>query len=134
MTNVDPHRLCQIELTVTDVARAIRFYEEVLGWAEVPAEIHSYVLLSVPSECPFGIALVAQATSNHDRQGSDHSETNGRITLYFHCSDPEPILARVVPYGGRLVGKVLPLPSYGVIHRFEDPDGNRFGLYSSLNA
>ena len=55
--SVDPLGLCQIDLPVTDAPKALAFYENVLGWPAVPAEIHSYIVLAVPPACRFGVAL-----------------------------------------------------------------------------
>jgi predicted enzyme related to lactoylglutathione lyase len=119
---IHPDQLCQIEISVASLDKAINFYRHVFGWEPVPAYIHDYVVLKVPDNCPFGISLVpAREVSGPAANG---------ITLYFKVASPDEIINVALLHGG----KKLPsrrLPGYGKIAQFADPDGQIFGLFSS---
>ena len=117
---IDPQKLCQIEITSSDLERSLAFYEGVFGWKKAPADLHNYIVLSVPSDCPYGISLVPGIPS-----------TKGRgIVLYYGLENPEEIIDRVEDNGGKILMGPQRLPGYGMIYQFKDPDGNVFGIFS----
>ncbi|SMF66741.1 VOC family protein [Pseudobacteriovorax antillogorgiicola] len=115
---IDPRKLCQIEFPTEDLDAAITFYEVVLGWPTVPIEIHRYVVLQTPKDCPYGISLVPS-----------HEEIGQGPVLYFK-SEGSLALDQVEALGGRLVFRDQRLPGYGVITMIEDPSGNRIGFFN----
>ncbi len=117
--NLLPTKLCQIEIPVSDIERSILFYDRVFGWKQVPAEMHEYIVLQVPDDCPYGISLIP---TKKERAGDS-------IVLYFQTENPARIAEAVKDYGGRLRFGPKKLGAYGDIYQIEDPDGNRFGLY-----
>jgi len=118
---IDPTRLVQIEINVSDLEISLRFYEHAFGWRRVPAEIHNYVVLEVPDHCPFGVALVP-------RPGKPATAPLPLLVPYFKVEDPEALIKKVEEFGGALVFGPKVLPSYGTIFQVADPDGQRFGL------
>lgn len=122
--SVDPTRLCQIEIQVSDLKQALRFYECAFGWRAAPAELHEYVVLDVPDHCPFGISLVPGKAA-----ASSSASTHGNMVLYFAVDDPEKVVVNVVASGGKKRFGPVPLLGYGEIYQVEDPDGTRFGFY-----
>lgn len=114
--------LCQVEIHVRDLQRSLKFYEDVFGWQPVPAEIHNYVVLKVPDSSAYGISLIPDAKRAPGGDG---------IVLYFSCEDPDACLERATKAGGRVRFRNQRLPGYGRLDQFEDPDGQRFGLFSS---
>jgi uncharacterized protein len=120
---VNPARLCQIEIQVSDLARAVNFYSEALGWRPVPAEMHELVVLEVPPDCAFGISL-------RPSRKSPKSENN--LVPYFAVDDAEAVLCQVEAHGGRRIIGPTKLPGYGTIYQCEDPDGTRIGLYTKI--
>lgn len=119
MTGLDPATLCQIEIPVSDMPRALAFYEAVFGWRAAPAELHEYVVLEVPDDCPFGLALVPRRSAG----------SSGEATLYFATNVPEEICKRAVAHGGTKRLGPMTLPGYGTIFQIEDPEGCRWGLF-----
>lgn len=118
---IDPTRLCQIELQVDDLKAAAKFYDEAFGWKVVPAELHEYVVLAVPHDCPFGIALTPKRAGGGGSPGS--------VVLYFAVDDPDAVVRAVERAGGKKRFGPMPLMGYGAIYQVEDPEGTRFGLY-----
>jgi predicted enzyme related to lactoylglutathione lyase len=116
---LDPRRLCQIEIQVTDMTTALTFYEGVFGWRRVPADIYNFMVLEVPEDCPFGISLILK------RKGT---EVGKALVPYIATDDPEAIATRAVVHGGRMVLKKI-LPYYGSILQISDPDGHLWGLF-----
>ena len=118
---IDASRLRQIEFLVTDVHRAIEWYENVMGWIRVPAEIHQYIVLSVPEGSGFGIALVPGR--------KDAEDASAGPVLYWECEDPQAVAQRAVHHGGTKRFGPHRMPGYGEIWQITDPDGNRIGLF-----
>lgn len=116
--NIPPNKLCQIEIPVSNLEKAGAFYAEAFGWRPVPAEMHQYVVLEVPEDCPFGISLIP----------SPGKRSGDSLVLYFSVDHPEEIAARVIALGGKIRFGPKQLGPYGEIWQVEDPDGNRFGL------
>jgi predicted enzyme related to lactoylglutathione lyase len=119
---IRPDALCQIEIGVRDLDRAIIFYREVFGWKPVPAHIHDYIVLDVPEDCRFGISLVVSAEPRI-------SGNKTGVVLYFKVENPDAILQIALDNGG-IKHPIRRLPGYGRIFQFSDPDGQMFGLYS----
>jgi len=119
---IKPESLCQIEIPVRDLAAGVRFYAAVFGWKAVAAEMHNYVVFDVPTQCPYGISLVPAANGAPDPTGY-------RTTLYFSTEDPDEVIQRAETAGGIKRGGPRPIPGYGTVWYFCDPDGNRFGLF-----
>jgi predicted enzyme related to lactoylglutathione lyase len=119
---VDPRRLCQLEIHSTDLERSVRFYELAFGWRRLPADMHEYVVLDVPRDCPFGISLVPNPNAKQQEGAS-------RIVVYFGVSDPEDVVRRVVEAGGSRRFGPQRFGTFGEIYQVADPDGTRFGLY-----
>ena len=119
-TEIDPKKLCQLEIHATRLDVSRKFYEEVFGWRAVPAEIHNYLVLDVPEDCPFGISIVPSLGAKR---------SSGQIILYFEVHDAAAIAERASHFGGSKKFGPTRLPAYGDIWQIEDPDGHRFGLF-----
>ncbi len=122
---VSPLNLCQIEIVVQDLRRSIDFYEAVLGWACVPAEMHDYAVLTVPDDCPYGISLVP---AKRDDKPTEERYAS-RATLYFRVQEPKTIAQRAKEFGGAVIFGPKKLPGYGLCYQIADPDGQRLGLF-----
>lgn len=119
-TEIDPKKLCQMEIHATRLEVSRKFYEEVFGWKAVPAEIHNYLVLDVPEDCPFGISIVPSMGAK---------QSSGQIILYFEVENAAAIADRAVLFGGAKKFGPTRLPAYGDIWQISDPDGHRFGLF-----
>lgn len=113
--------LCQIELQVPDLEKASEFYLRAFNWKAVPAMIHSYLVLQVPPDCPYGISLICNKTMPIDPQLA-------YLTLYFRVENKNEIAQRVVKNGGRIIKENKKLPGYGSLTIVSDPYGHQFGL------
>lgn len=131
--SVDPGAICQIEIPVSDVDAALRFYEHVFGWRRSPAEIQEYIVLDTHPQngrssdeqmepAPVGVSLIPNQ-SFPARNGHPHA------VIYFRVQNPEEVARLAVTWGGTKRFGPRKIPSYGEIWRITDPDGNQFGLF-----
>jgi len=124
-TEIDPKKLCQVEIHATRLEVSRTFYEEVFGWKAVPAEIHNYLVLDVPEDCPFGISIVPSMGAK---------QSSGQIILYFEVQKAAEIAEKAVHFGGSKKFGPTRLPAYGQIWQITDPDGHRFGLFEKQSS
>ncbi len=124
-TEIDPKKLCQVEIHTARLDVSRKFYEEVFGWKPVPAEIHNYIVLDVPEDCPFGISIVPSVGAK---------PSSGQIILYFEVDGASQIAERAAKFGGSKKFGPTRLPAYGDIWQITDPDGHRFGLFEKQAA
>lgn len=136
MDGIDPTRLCQLWIEVSDLARAQAFYEKVFGWRPVPADLHEMVVLDVPPTCPFGVALIQKARP--ENQGSPTPPTlaphPGRLKAAFAVEKPETLVNRCLTQGGTLLSGPTPYLGYGLMWDIADPDGIPWGLFQKADA
>ncbi len=104
-----------VSYSVTDLNRAVRFYQKVLGieplilredWAEFKLDGQRLALQKVKTV---------------------QSENSG-ATIYFIANPFEDCVDRLQTLGVTVFGSPE-VHSYGKLARFKDPDGNIFGLY-----
>lgn len=126
---LNPEKLVQIEIPVADLGLAQQFYASAFGWRAVPAEIHNYVVLDVPSSCPWGISLVPSIRRNLDTGAQDRQPS---IVLFFAAPNPSEICEKVRAAGGTVKENTRQLPGYGTAWFVTDIDGNSFGLFKPL--
>lgn len=119
---LNPTKLCQIDISVTDLGRSQRFYESVFQWKASPADLHNCIILEVPDNCPYGIALYQSL--------DDKKQISNSITLYFATNNAHEIAEKAVSFGGKKT-KTRNIPRYGQVVYIEDPDQNIFGLFQS---
>jgi predicted enzyme related to lactoylglutathione lyase len=122
---VNPTALCQLEFIVGDLDRSVAFYKNVLGWTASPAELHDFVILEVPDNCPFGISLVPQ-------KKADSQVVECRMVPYFKVENPDVIIKKAEANGGKARFGPKKIGGGAAIYQFEDPDGQRIGLVAVL--
>jgi hypothetical protein len=120
------------EVPVTNLARAVRFYEAVFG-----------VQLLTDTRFP-GLAMFPRVTDDAVTgaimQVSDPSDPHesqpcaGGTIVYLNCDgDLDGVLARAKGAGGSILQEVAQLPgNMGYFAQFRDPDGNRVGLHAAF--
>ncbi len=113
------------ELPVSDLNRAIRYYEDAFA-----AE------LKIDERFP-GIAIFPRSNSDsvtgaRAESGNGAPSTDGTV-VYLNCDgDLDGVLKRALANGATLLKEVAQLPGgMGYIAQIRDPDGNRVGLHSA---
>ncbi|MEB3322985.1 MAG: VOC family protein [Synechococcaceae cyanobacterium] len=113
------------EIAVSDMERARRFYEAVLG----------VTLTNLPIE---GGGDYWTFPMDEERMGAGGALTSmpgmkpgdGGTLIYFNCEDCAIEQGRVEPAGGQVVQPKMRIGDYGFIAICRDTEGNPFGLYS----
>lgn len=114
-----------VEIPVTDMARAEKFYSAVFG-------IDAYERIEMGpmkmSMLPFDMA--ASGGSGALVQGPGYVPSQVGSLVYFTIDDIEDKLAKVAANGGRKLMPKTPIGQYGWIARFEDSEGNLIALHT----
>lgn len=111
------------EIPSTDFARAVDFYQTVLG---------EELQISECGEEKLACFTVDGETVGAVYQAPGFQPSSGGVLIHFNCPDIEAALERAVQKGGGIVipkTKIL-AEGKGCFAVFADPDGNRVGLYA----
>ncbi|MFX1255030.1 MAG: VOC family protein [Promethearchaeota archaeon] len=117
------HNFVHIQLQVTDLDEASKFYSTVFGWKvnRSPA-MENYAFFEVDEE--------GEQMGGGFFLGEGKPST-GTCYLYINAKDIPSKLAIIKQAGGKILLEKTPLPgNNGFIARFEDPFGNALGLWS----
>jgi predicted enzyme related to lactoylglutathione lyase len=113
-----PNPATYFEIPVTDMDRAVRFYERVLGVDFERTEIdgHPMALFPFSPDAP-GItgALALGRSYTPGPQG---------VRLYFSVTDIDATLARAVDNGGAVLYPRTSIGEHGFVAEFQDSEGN----------
>jgi uncharacterized protein len=112
------------DLTVADVAGAMRFFQEVLGWRfeRFPMPYAYYRIKAGADDEPGidgGIGAVEDAPITGGLPAT---------TVTVPVVDLDATLAKVLASGGRVVEAKLPIPGIGWYATCAEPGGLRFGV------
>ncbi|MEJ8849938.1 VOC family protein [Variovorax rhizosphaerae] len=114
------------EIPVTDMDRAQRFYETVLGRTLKRQDFGSEQLAVFPYDAP--------STGGCLQLGANASASPGSgIRIYLDCMPSiDAALARIEGAGGRIVSPKFELPQgIGFIAHMRDTEGNEVGLHAT---
>lgn len=113
------------EIPVTDMNRAVAFYNKVLG-------LNMTVAAHTPAPMAFFPVNGNQVTGALIQLDQMKPGADGAIIYFNGGNDLQPMLDRVEPSGGKvLVKKTLINPQVGYFALFLDTEGNRLGLFSA---
>lgn len=112
--------IVQIEIQVSNLAAAEKFYRSAFNWPRTPTDMHNYTILDVPPAAGYGVALIENSRSQPTAQS---------VTVYFKCDELEKTLEAVKTGGGKVLFGPKYVAPYGTIYHICDPDGNRWGLF-----
>lgn len=114
-----PTNLATFAIHADDVQRCRRFYEAVFGWRFEPWGPPDFYLIHTGDEAAPGIQGLLQ--QRHEPKGAGGPNC-------FECTiavdDVEAITAAITAHGGRVLLANAPVPTVGVLTKFEDPEGN----------
>lgn len=112
------------EIPVMDMARAVKFYNTVLG-----TELHVMTGTAVP-------LATFPADASYDSAGALiqmpelRPGTDGPVVYLNGGADLQVALNRVADAGGRVLLSKTQIPNVGYFAMFIDTEGNRLGLFS----
>ncbi|TGK91445.1 VOC family protein [Leptospira brenneri] len=113
-----------VEIPVVNMARAIPFYQSILGVAIEKMTMEDTELGVFPSsEGAVSVVLV---------KGKDYIPAKNGVLVYLNPGkDLQPVLDRIEKNGGKiLLKKTLISPEMGYYAFFLDSEGNKLGLHS----
>ena len=111
------------EIPVSDMDRAVKFYNTVLG-ADMKAgpAMPGYTMAMLPSEDATGGALV---------QGEGYTPTTEGALIYLQCGDDLSVsLGKIAGAGGKVLQPKTDIGENGFIAYFLDTEGNKVALHS----
>ena len=111
-------------LAVSDVGRAVAFYEQAFGW-ERRVDVPVYVELALPDGRGVGLyqrdAFASNTGITPDAVGD--GATTG-TELYLHCEDLDAVIERLTMLGARELSPRMHKDWGDEVAYFADPDGN----------
>lgn len=111
-----------VEIPVTDMDRAAKFYETILGWS-----VRRELFMGIPHGMfPADVAGVGGALVKAD----GYTPTTEGTVVYLNAGTQlESVVGRVQAAGGEILLPVTPIPPAGTMAIIRDTEGNRVGLH-----
>ncbi|MEZ4587961.1 MAG: VOC family protein [Gemmatimonadales bacterium] len=117
-----PNNLASFAIHADDVQRCRRFYEAVFGWQFEPWGPPDFYLIHTGDDQSPGVQGLLHRRQEPRGQGGPNS---------FECTvavdDLDAVTAAVAANGGRVLMAKAPVPTVGLLTKFEDPEGNLVG-------
>ena len=110
------------EIPVTDMDRAIQFYEDVLGHKLTRQEIDGYDMAFFPRTDGKPGASGALA------KGDVYVPSKTGAIIYFDVADIDPVLERAAARGSKILYPKKHIGAGGYVAEIEDSEGNRLAL------
>jgi uncharacterized glyoxalase superfamily protein PhnB len=117
-------KITMITLGVADVAKAIHFYENGLGWKRSPASTKNLIVYSLGG---IGIALYPRKMLAEDATVGEEGNGFSGVTLSHNTkneAEVDAVLAEAVKAGATLVKPAQKVFWGGYSGYFKDPDGH----------
>ena len=112
------------EIPAADYARAVKFYENIMGFSIETINMEGTTMGLFPAEGQMVVGAIVK--------GEDSEPAAGGVTIYLNAGENlQPMLDKVVANGGEvLVPKTHIDDESGYFALFLDTEGNRIGLHS----
>jgi hypothetical protein len=115
------------EIPVTDMNRAIEFYQSIFGFEFETGNIDTIEMAFFPfNEANSGITGALA-------KGEIYKPTKAGALLYFNTESIDNVLKNVEKNGGKTLYPKTSVGEYGFVAEFEDSEGNRIALTEKLN-
>lgn len=117
-----PNNLASFAIHADDVQRCRRFYEGVFGWRFEPWGPPDFYLVHTGDEQKPGVQGLM-----HKRQEPRGPGGPNCFECTIAVRDLDAVTGAVAKYGGRIIMDKAPIPTVGVLTKFEDTEGNVLG-------
>jgi hypothetical protein len=124
-TMVNP--VVHFEIPVSDMNRAVHFYEAVFGYALRRETVDGYAMAFFPR------ADGQSGASGALAQGNVYKPAKAGPVLYFDVADIDDTLARAKAQGGSVLYAKKDIGEAGFVAEIEDSEGNRIALSAAKN-
>lgn len=111
-----------VEIPVTDMDRAVAFYEAVLGYDFERQTIDGYEMALFPFHPGGGGATAALA------KGDVYAPSKAGPIVYFSVDSIDAVLERAIAAGARVLFAKKDVGAFGFVAEIEDSEGNRIAL------
>jgi len=118
------HAVNWFEIPVTDMDRAKKFYESVLGYELALNEMGPFQMAWFPMEQD----AAGAAGTLVKAEGYVPSQTGSMV--YFSVGDIEGTLEKVNNGGGSTINPKTSIGEHGFVAHFKDTEGNKVALHS----
>jgi uncharacterized protein len=112
------------EIPVTDLDRAVKFYESVLGIKLSRNEMGPLKMAWFPWEED------AMGAAGSLVKADGYTPSYAGTLVYFAVQDIDGTLAKINANGGKTLLPKMSIGEYGFIAHFQDTEGNRVALHS----
>ena len=110
------------EIPVTDMERAIGFYEAVFGYRLTREEVDGYDMAFFPR------ADGKPGASGALAKGDVYQPSREGVILYFDVPDIDAVIAKATARGVRVLYAKKDIGDAGFVAEIEDSEGNRIAL------
>lgn len=110
------------EIPVTDMDRAVAFYQDVLGLELHRQIVDDYEMAFFPRDDRQPGASGALA------RGDVYKPSHDGSLIYFDVADIDAVLARATAHGSQVLYAKKNIGEAGYVAEFEDSEGNRIAL------
>ncbi len=121
---ISPNPVVWFEIPVSDMDRAVAFYEAVFETTLVRQEMGPLNMAWFPSE-PGKIG-----SSGTLLKAESYVPSHQGTLVYLSVDDIEATLGRVAESGGKILNPKMAIGEFGFVGHFEDSEGNRVALHS----
>jgi len=120
-----PNPIVYVEIPVTDLQRASRFYEEVFQFSLESTMVDGYSMALFPA------AAGSSGASGALVKGDVYVPSKSGPIVYFGTENIGLTLERVRKAGGKILYPEKRLDGIGSVAEFEDSEGNRIALFAN---
>ena len=121
-----PNPIVYVEIPVTDLERASRFYEEVFQFSLKSTMVDGYSMALFPA------ATGSSGASGALVKGDVYIPSKSGPIVYFGTENIDRALERVRKAGGKVLYPEKRLDGIGSVAEFEDSEGNRIALFAAM--
>lgn len=114
------HPIVHLEIASNDPQAVSAFYSSLFGWQLQPIPAMSYVRFQSADGTTGGFVGEGGPLGHHA----------GEVLVYLGSQDVDADLRRVAELGGKVLVPKTEIPNTGWFAIFEDPAGNRLGLFT----
>lgn len=114
------HPIVHIEISAKDLKKAGEFYSDLFGWTVEQLPEMNYATFDAAGGPGGGFNPV------------NDENPAGAVLVYVGTDNIEDSLSKAEKLGGKTIVPKTVIPGMGWFAVFEDPTGNRLGLYTNL--
>lgn len=114
------HPVVHIELSAKNLTEAAKFYEQLFGWKTEQMPAMDYATFQAEGGPGGGFNPVRA------------DNPAGTVLVYIDSDDVTADLAKAEKLGAKIILRKTEIPQMGWFGVFEDPTGNRLGLFQNM--